>query len=54
LSIQRDNGAVLTIRGRGHDKRVEIDIEDVGAAVEQFQAIGEDPEKFNASCSRVA
>ena len=28
--------------------RVEIDIADVGATVERFQAIGEDPDRFQA------
>ena len=47
LSIQRGNGAVLKIKRPAlPETRVEIDIEDVGATVEEFQAIGENPEKF--------
>jgi hypothetical protein len=49
LSIQRESGAVLKIKRPGiSETRVEIDIADVGATVEEFQAIGEDPEKFKA------
>jgi len=38
---------LLNIHGRGHDSRREIDLADVAATVEAFEAIG-DPEKLRA------
>lgn len=49
LSVQRGSGAVLKIKRPGMPETwIEIDIADVGATVEEFQAIGEDLEKFRA------
>jgi len=45
--VKRCAGAVFNIHGRGRDFRREIDIADVAATVEAFEAIG-DPEKFKA------
>ena len=38
----------LVARGRGHDHYAELPDVDVGATVEEFQAIGEDPDRFQA------
>jgi len=46
--------AYLTISGRGQDQRVEIAEQDVAAIVNEFQAIGEDPGKFEAFVKRAA
>jgi hypothetical protein len=46
--------AYLTISGRGQDQRVEIAEQDVAAMVNEFQAIGEDPGKFEAFVKRAA
>ena len=49
LSILRDDGAVLKIRRRWlPERRVEIDLADVGETVDEFQAIGEDAARFAA------
>jgi hypothetical protein len=49
LSIQRGSGAVLTIkRPRTETQGIEIPEQDVATLVAEFQAIGEDPEKFEA------
>ena len=45
--VKRCAGAVFNIHGRGRDFRREIDIADVAATVEAFEAIG-DPEKLKA------
>ena len=36
------------VSSRDAETRVEIDIADVGATAERFQAIGEDPDRFQA------
>ena len=49
LSIHRDTGAILKIKRPGiPETRVEIDLGNVGSTVDQFQAIGGDPAKFQA------
>jgi len=49
LSILREDGAVLRIKRTGlPERRIAIDIANVGSTVSEFKAIGEDPKKFAA------
>jgi hypothetical protein len=49
LSVLRGEGAILKIKRAGMpETRIEIDIANVGPTVAEFQAIGEDQQKFAA------
>jgi hypothetical protein len=44
--VQTPELTYLAIHGRRHDHYMELTDSDVAAVVAEFQAIGEDPEKF--------
>jgi hypothetical protein len=46
--VQTPGLTYLVVRGRGHDHYAELPDADVGATVAEFQAIGEDPDRFQA------
>ena len=46
--VQTPGLTYLVVRGRVHDHYAELPDADVGATVEEFQAIGEDPDRFQA------